>query len=141
MGNVFAEITVKNAFDIEGVQAGHITENNVRTVTLTAIVDTGATTLVINEDIFNKLGLSVVETRNINLAGGAKMKCKVTGPVTIYWKNRQATVSAVVLPEGKPLLGVIPLEFMDLIVDPTRQELVGANGDEALLMAMSAHLF
>jgi len=33
-------------------------------------------------------------------------------------------------------IGVIPLEFMDLIVDPIRQELVGANGDEALLMAM-----
>jgi hypothetical protein len=53
--------------------------------------------------------------------------------------NIFASVNAVVMPEGKPLLGVIPLEFMDLIVDPTRQELVGANGDEALLMAMSVH--
>jgi clan AA aspartic protease len=141
MGNVFAEITVKNAVDIDLSQKCQIAEQDVRTVTLTAIVDTGATTLVINEDIFNKLGLSVIETRNINLAGGAKMECKVTGPVAIYWKDRQATVSAVVLPEGKPLLGVIPLEFMDLIVDPIRQELVGANGDEAFLMAMSAHSF
>jgi clan AA aspartic protease len=136
MGNVFAEITVKNAGDITLAHAGHINENNIRSVTLTAIVDTGATTLVINEDIFNKLGLSLIETRNINIAGGAKVQCKVTGPVCIQWKDRQAMVSAVVLPEGKPLLGVIPLEFMDLIVDPIRQELVGANGDEALLMAM-----
>jgi clan AA aspartic protease len=136
MGNVFAEITVKNAFDIECVHAGQIAENDVRAVTLTAIVDTGATTLVINEDIFNKLGLSVVETRNINIAGGARVECKVTSPVSIHWKDRQAMVSAVMLPQGKPLLGVIPLEFMDLIVDPIRQELVGANGDEALLMAM-----
>jgi clan AA aspartic protease len=136
MGNVFAEITVKNAGDITLAHAGHITENNVRTVTLTAIVDTGATTLVINEDIFNKLGLSVVETRSINVAGGAKMECKVTDPVCIKWKDRQAMVSAMVLPEGKPLLGVIPLEFMDLIVDPVRRELVGAHGDEVILMAM-----
>jgi hypothetical protein len=49
---------------------------------------------------------------------------------------RQAMVSAMVLPQGKPLLGVIPLEFMDLIVDPVRRELVGANGDKAVLMAM-----
>jgi hypothetical protein len=28
------------------------------------------------------------------------------------------------------------LEFMDLIVDPVRRELVGAHGDEAVLMAM-----
>jgi len=136
MGNVFAEITVKNALDVGLARAGHITENNVRTVTLTAIVDTGATTLVISEDIFNQLGLTVLEKRNINLAGGAKMECKVTDAVQIQWKNRFAVVSAVVMPEGKPLLGVIPLEFMDLIVDPIRRELVGANGDEALLMAM-----
>jgi len=136
MGNVYAEITVKNAFDIGRVSAGQITENDVRTVTLTAIVDTGATTLVINEDIFKQLGLTVMETRNINVAGGGKVLCKVTDPVHIQWKNRFAAVSAVVMPEGKPLLGVIPLEFMDLIVDPIRRELVGANGDEAFLMAM-----
>jgi len=136
MGNVYAEITVKNAYDVKRVREGQITENDVRTVTLTAIVDTGATTLVINEDIFNQLGLAAVEPRTMNIAGGGKIECKVTDPVDIHWKNRFATVNAVVMPEGKPLLGVIPLEFMDLIVDPTKQELVGANGDEAFLMAM-----
>ena len=53
MGNVFAEITVKNALDVGLARAGQIAEQDVRTVTLTAIVDTGATTLVINEDIPN----------------------------------------------------------------------------------------
>jgi predicted aspartyl protease len=53
MGNVFAEITVKNVGDIALAQAGYIVEDNVRSVTLTAVVDTGATTLVINEEIFN----------------------------------------------------------------------------------------
>jgi hypothetical protein len=35
-------------------------------------------------------------------------------------------------------LGVIPLEDMDLVVDPVKQELAGAHGDEAvgLLMAV-----
>jgi len=137
MGTVYAEITVKNAEDLAFVNAGQMAENNVRAVTLTAVVDTGATTLVINEDIFNQLGLSTVgPPRIINIAGGGKIECKVAGPVRIHWKDRFATVDAVVMPEGKPLLGVIPLEFMDLIVDPTKQELVGANGDEAFLMAM-----
>jgi clan AA aspartic protease len=136
MGNVFAEITVNNVEDIVRVRDGRITEDNVRTVTLNALVDTGATTLVINEEIFNQLGLSVVEERFINLAGGSRLKCKVTSPVNIHWKNRSAAVRAVVMPQGKPLLGVIPLEFMDLIVDPINLELVGANGDEAILLAM-----
>jgi len=136
MGNVFAEITVKNAVEAALARNGQMAEKDVRTVTLTAIVDTGATTLVINEEIFKQLGLSVIETRNINVAGGGKALCKVTDPVHIYWKDRFASVSAVVMPEGKPLLGVIPLEFMDLMVDPVNRELVGVHGDEAILMAM-----
>jgi len=62
MGNVFAEITIKNAGDIALAEEGHIAENGIRSVTLTAIVDTGATTLVINEEIFKQLGLTVKET-------------------------------------------------------------------------------
>jgi len=136
MGNVFAEITVKNAVEAELARNGQITENDVHTVTLTAIVDTGATSLVINEDIFKQLGLSVMRPRTINVAGGGKVECKVTSPVDIHWKDREATVNAIVMPEGKTLLGVIPLEFMDLMVDPVHQELVGVHGDEAELMAM-----
>jgi len=136
MGNVYAEITVKNAADIVFAKAGQIAESDIRTVTLTAVVDTGATTLVITEDILKKLGVGVVDTKYINLAGGGKTECKITDPVHIQWKDRFASVNAVVLPGGKPLLGVIPLEFMDLIVDPVRRELVGANGEKAELMAM-----
>ena len=136
MGNVFAEITVKNVMDMGLAQAGHITENNVRSVTLTAVVDTGATTLVIDEKTFKQLGLTVVKTRDVNLAGGGKTECKVTDAVHIQWKDRFAVVNAVVLPEGQPLLGVIPLEFMDLMVDPVNRELVGVHGDHAELMAM-----
>jgi len=136
MGNVYAEITVKNAADIARCNAGDIAEKDIRSVTLTVIVDTGATTLVINEEIFKQLGLSVMDTRNVNVAGGGRVLCKVTDTVHILWKDRVAAVSAVVMPEGKPLLGVIPLEFMDLMVDPVNRELVGVHGDEAVLMAM-----
>jgi clan AA aspartic protease len=136
MGNVYAEITVKNAGDIVKAKDGIIAEKDIRSVTMTAIVDTGATTLVINEEIFNQLGISEVEKREINLADGGRIECKVTDPVHIYWKDRFAAVSAVVLPDGKPLLGVIPLEFMDLMVDPVNRELVGVHGDHAVLMAM-----
>jgi len=136
MGNVFAEITVKNVMDMGLASAGHITENNIRSVTLNAIVDTGATTLVIDEEIFKQLGLSVVKTRNINLAGGGKTECKITDAVHIQWKDHFAVVNAAVLPDGKPLLGVIPLEFMDLMVDLVNRELVGVHGEHAELMAM-----
>jgi len=136
MGSVIVDIIVKNSADTELAKNGKITEKDVRTVTLTAVVDTGASTLVIDEETFKQLGVSVKETRYINVAGGGKVLGKVTAPVDIHWKDRLASVNAVVMPGGKTLLGVIPLEFMDLIVDPTHEQLVGANGDEALLMAL-----
>ncbi|MCL2441954.1 MAG: clan AA aspartic protease [Treponema sp.] len=134
MGNVFAEITLKNNGDLIKVREGSKNENDVRTITLTALVDTGATTLVINEDICQKLGLSIIDTRTANLAGGIKMECNITEPVQINWKDRKVDINAMVLPGDKILLGVVPLEFMDLMVDPVRQELVGAHGDQNVIL-------
>jgi clan AA aspartic protease len=136
MGNVYAEITVTNTSDMARARAGNITEKDIRSITMTALVDTGATTLVINEEICRQLGLFIIEERTANLASGIKGFCKITEPVQIQWKDRYADVSAVVFPDGKPLLGVIPLEFMDLIIDPVRRELVGAHGDQAVMMVM-----
>jgi clan AA aspartic protease len=136
MGQVLAEITITNTKDMAMAEKGYMAAKDIRSVTLTAIVDTGATSLVINDEICRQLGLDIVATRTANLAGGGKGICKVTQPVKIQWKDRFATVDAIAFPEGSPLLGVIPLEFMDLIVDPIRQELVGAHGDQAVLMVM-----
>jgi len=136
MGNVYAEITVTNNEDIMKADNGIIAEKDIRSVTMTALVDTGATTLIINEELCRQLGLNIEKPQTINLAGGVKGTCKITKPVKIQWKDRFVYSSAVVLDGGKPLLGVIPLEFMDLIVDPVHGELVGAHGDQAVLMAM-----
>jgi len=135
VGNVFAELTLRNNTDIAKAREGSILENDIRMVKLTALVDTGATSLVINEETCQKLGLFIVEKRNVNIAGGGKIECKVTEPVQICWKDRMVFCNAVVFPEGGTLLGVIPLEFMDLIVDPVRRELVGAHGDHIAMLS------
>jgi clan AA aspartic protease len=133
MGTVFAEITLKNGSDLVLAQNGHINDKDVRSLTVNALVDTGAITLVINEDICRKLGLVIESTRTAFLAGGAEASCKVTEPVRIYWKNRDATCRAWVLPGGdEALLGAIPLEEMDLAVDPVNKELYGVHGDEVV---------
>ena len=129
MGNVFAELTLKNGGDIVLAQKGHIMEQDVRSVTVNAVVDTGAVTLIINDDVCQKLGLAIEGTRTATLADGNKVNCKITEPVRICWKDRDVSCQAVVIPKGEILLGVIPLEFMDLIVDPVAEQLVGAHGD------------
>jgi clan AA aspartic protease len=136
MGNVYAEITVTNYGDMVMAKSGVIAEKDVRSVTMTVLVDTGASNLIINDEICRQLGLGTVRTRTANFAGGGKGFCKITETVQVQWKDRIATVDPIAFPDGKPLLGVIPLEILDLIVDPVRHELVGAHGDEVVYMVM-----
>jgi hypothetical protein len=77
MGIVHAEITLKNAIDAGDVRRGHLTEQEVRGITIQALVVPGM---------------------------------------------------------REVLLGAIPLEDLDLVVDPVRQALTGAHGDEVLCM-------
>ena len=139
MGHVHAEITLMNATDLGNAKNGFIKEEEVRSLTVSALVDTGATKLCISEDVRQKLGLKVVGSAPIRIANGTHVACQVTDPVEIIWKDRFSTLKAYVIPGSNvTLLGVIPLEDMDLMVDPNTQELVGAHGDVWLSLAMSA---
>jgi clan AA aspartic protease len=135
MGTVYSEINLKNALDVGKAREGLIPQKEIRTITVTAMVDTGTGTLIINEETRQKLGLAIEGLRRATLADGTNAPYQVTEPVNIHWKDRATTCRALVVPGANEiLLGVIPLEDLDLIVDPTRQELIGAHGSEALYM-------
>ena len=130
MGTVHAEITLKNTVDAANARAGNIKEQDIRSVTVTALVDTGAMYLGITEELYQKLGLSKMGERVFRTASGQRLACKVTEPVDIHWKDRSSSQRAVVIPGAETvLLGAIPLEDMDLMVNPVAQELVGIHGD------------
>jgi hypothetical protein len=42
MGTAFAEVTLKNGSDLVRLQDGNITDKDVRSITVNAVVDTGA---------------------------------------------------------------------------------------------------
>jgi clan AA aspartic protease len=133
MGTVYADIVLKNAGDVSGVKRGYIKEPEIRETTVQALVDTGTGTLVITEAVREKLGLVVEGLRRATLANDQKEICRVTEPVEIHWKDRSSACRALVVPgDGEILLGAIPLEDMDLIVNPLKRELIGAHGDEIL---------
>jgi len=136
MGETRVDITLRNVSDETRLKDGVISDKDVRSIQVRALVDTGAVSIVINEDICQKLGLQIEGMRFATLAGGGKVNCKITEGVRICWKDRNAICQAVVLPDGEPLLGVIPLEFMDLIVDPVAEQLVGAHGDRIVSRIM-----
>ena len=135
MGQVSVELTLKNAGDIAKAASSYIQEQEIRQIIVEAVVDTGAGTLIINEETRQKLGLSVKSEGYATLGDSSRVVCKRAEPVEIWWQNRSTTCHPVVLQDSEEvLLGVIPLEDMDLIVDPVRQILTGAHGDEVVYM-------
>ena len=133
MGTFIEEITLANAGDISAARNGLIPDENIRRVTTHAIPDTGAWTLVINEAIRQKLGLAIVDAVDSSLADGSSTEYGLTEPVEIRWKDRRTSQEAVVIPAASEiLLGALPLEGMDLYVDPVNQRLAGVHGDQRL---------
>jgi len=126
---VYTDLTLKNAVDIGDAKRGLIKADEVRQMTVQAMVDTGAWTIVINEEIRDKLGLLDQGYGEATLADGKKDEYPMAGPLEIWWENRRFTCDALIIPDAPDiLLGAYPLEGMDLTINPQRG-LVGVHGD------------
>ena len=131
MGEVFADIILRNVKDIALAAEGYIKAEDVREVTVTAVVDTGAFYLCITEDVCRKLGLEVKKEFVATLANDQSLDCTIASPVRLHWQDRSFTFDPMVIPGSKEvLMGVFCLEALDLIVDPKNQKLIGAHGDK-----------
>jgi clan AA aspartic protease len=125
MGMVYADITLINADDIALAKRHLIGEEEIKKMTVNMAVDSGAYMMAINETIQAQLGLSFIEKRKAIMADGSVNEYDVVGPIQVKFANRTATCSAMVLQgDNEPLLGAIPMEEMDVIIHPRRQELL-----------------
>lgn len=112
MGTTYAELRLTNLFSKQSV-------------TVRALVDTGATFMCVTEEIAVQLGFDTSEvTRHIvTLADGRQLKVPRIAPIEIVFGNRSYITEALVLGD-EALMGVLPLEAMDLLVDPLREQLI-----------------
>lgn len=125
MGVIYAEITLINAIDLGLAKRHMIGEEEVKSITVNMLVDTGSVYMCINENVQAQLQLSVVEKRKGQLADGRIVEYDVVGPIEVRFKNRRCVVDAMVLPgDNELLLGAIPLEDMDVLIHTYRQELI-----------------
>lgn len=125
MGLVYADIELINAEDITLAKRNIIAEEDIKSMHVNMLVDTGAFMMAINESIQAQLQLPFKQKRKAQLADGSVAEYDVVGPIEVRFKNRQATCNAFVLKgDAEPLLGAIPMEEMDVLVHPTRQELL-----------------
>lgn len=114
MGLTYAPLKLTNLFNRQSVEVN-------------ALVDTGATFMCVSEEVALQLGFDISEVSQqvVTLADGHQRKVPKIAPIEIAFGNRSYVTEAVVLGD-EPLLGVIPMEAMDLIVDP-RQQILIAN--------------
>ena len=125
MGLTYADIQLTNSDDLALVRSGHLAKENVRQMQVNALVDSGAWLLTINDDIRNQLGLTVIDKDLAELADGTIVDVDIVGPVDVRFENRRVTADAMVLPGATEiLLGAIPMEGMDVLIDPKRQKLI-----------------
>jgi hypothetical protein len=87
MGTIRADIELINPLDLALVDSGAITDDKVRHLHITALVDTEAYMLCINEEIQVQLGLRYMDQSNVQLADGSVINVKVVGPVVMLYCN------------------------------------------------------
>lgn len=106
---------------------GLISKDQIRTVIVEdALVDTGATLVSLPEDIVEKLGLMIVEEREVTYANNGKEKRKIATGLMIEIMGRTSLTRCIVNNKGtKVLIGQIPLEEMDLYVFPAEGKVAG----------------
>jgi predicted aspartyl protease len=138
MGKVLVTAKVENLSDLFAVEQGTLTPDRVRFLDVTdALVDTGATMLGMPKRLIEQLGLRAYRTRNVRTAGGpASLQVYQAARLTI--QGRDCNCDVMELPDDCPvLIGQIPLELLDWVVDPIGQRLIGnpAHGGDHVLEA------
>jgi clan AA aspartic protease len=109
MGIIYADITLTNPY-------------LKKSVAVRAMVDTGATHMIVTANIARELGFDLEETSTYSLTVADTRRVRVprVQPVEIRFHDRTYLTEAAVLGD-ECLMGVLPLEAMDLVVDSKLQ--------------------
>ena len=111
MGLIRASVTLLNP-----------TEPGLHGLEVSALADSGAVHLCIPEHLALQLQLRELERREVVLAHGHRRSVPYMGPVEVRFANRRCFTGAMVLGD-EVLLGAIPMEDMDLVLQPQLQQL------------------
>ncbi len=133
MGRVLTEATMENLKDLWDAERGQITEDQVRRLDLKdALVDTGATLVSLPKRMIQQLGLDKMGQKRITSSTGGG-EADIYSAIRLTIQGRSCTMDVMELPDDvPPLIGQIPLEHLDFVVDLPSRTLIGnpAHGGE-----------
>ncbi|MCX7047032.1 MAG: hypothetical protein NTX50_16275 [Candidatus Sumerlaeota bacterium] len=121
MGEVIVDIDLENCIDRLACIDGRLAKASLRKWSTKAVVDTGAVMLTLPQDVVEKLGLNELRRAIVRYPDERCEERPIAGPVWLQVGERSMIAECVVMPPAsEPLLGQIPLEAMDLVVDCQR---------------------
>lgn len=136
MGRVTTEATIENLRDLWDAEQGRLAADPVRRLDLTdALVDTGATMLSLPTRLIRQLGLREQYKKRVRSSVGTA-EVAVYDAVRLTIQGRSCTMDVMEVPDDvPPLIGQIPLEQLDFVVDLQGRRLIGnpAHGGEHIL--------
>jgi predicted aspartyl protease len=136
MGLTYGTFKLVNSEDVVDARRGIIKPEQMRVVEPRLLIDTGAHSVYITDELARQLGLVQVGEKNIKLGGGERKTARMMGGIQVLWKNRCTLTYPLIMDGQEPTMGVIVMEALDLAVDPVTQTVKGAHGDEQLDMLM-----
>ncbi len=133
MGRVLTEATIENLEDLWDAKRGRLAENQVRRLTIPdALADTGATLISLPTRLIKQLGLEKTATKQVTSSSGTT-QTDMYEAVRLTIQGRQCTMDVLEVPDSVPvLIGQLPLEHLDFVVDMRGRKLIGnpAHGGE-----------
>jgi GT2 family glycosyltransferase len=136
MGKVLVTAKIENLYDVESRERGLLPAEQVRCVEVTdALVDTEAPTLLLPRRFISQLGLRHLNTRQARGLGGS-LSLPMYSAVRLTIQGRDCALDVGEIEDTFPvLIGQIPLESLDWVVDTKNQRLIGnpAHGGEQIM--------
>lgn len=133
VGRVVTTATIENLKDLWDVERGMMPSEQARKLEISdALVDTGATLLSLPASLIRQLGLNQVTSKRVTSSAGLT-EAGVYEAVRLTIQGRSCTMDVMEVPDGVPvLIGQLPLEHLDLVVDLRNRSFIGnpAHGGE-----------
>jgi len=113
MGKVIERVKITNLLD------------PTRSIEIDAVIDTGATMVVLPQNIVDELKLKKIREVKVRYANNTTETKSIYGVVTIEIKGRTGNFDVLAEAEGSPpLIGRVVLGILDLVVDPRTRTLM-----------------
>ena len=94
---------------------------------LELLVDTGATFVVVPQELAQRLELQPTRTCPLQIAGGRE-ESWLLAEARLAIDGLEVTMPCLIAPDGPALLGAVALESLLLAVDPSAKQLVPVKG-------------